>query len=207
LAIAQIAQTDSGKVKQPPDEINSADDSKNLLSFVPVGAYRLRERLRLKKAVCYPDDEDVYGDEEVAEALEAVGLGKLLEAATPGAENLEEEEAVNSSTVTSTTMSSSSCPALYDDHGDRMLSAGEAQRLELAHVLLTRPQWCFLDEPVSHVKEEEREKLFSVLRSRLRGVSTLVTITHDVTALSPLHDSILELREGQLRRIDDIAEL
>merc|ERR1719326_2655911 len=89
----------------------------------------------------------------------------------------------------------SSWPALHRDHGDRMLSAGESQRLELAHVLLKRPRWCFLDEPVSHVAEEEKEVLFSMLRSRLKGSSTLVTITHDVSALGTLHDATLELRE------------
>merc|ERR1712072_1212058 len=83
--------------------------------------------------------------------------------------------------------------ALMCDNGNRMLSDGESQRLQLAHVLLTKPRWCFLDEPVSHVAEDEKEVLFSLLRSRLKGSSTLVTITHDVSALGTLHDTTMEL--------------
>jgi len=191
-----------------------SDERLNML-FVPVGAYRLRERLRLKKAVCYPDDEDTFNDEEVVDVLGAVGLSKLLEAyptdPVTDASASAPEEGIGRQVVGNRTeeaeLLGTSWPALYDDHGDRMLSAGEAQRLELAHVLLTRPRWCFLDDPVSHVKVEERERLFGVLRERLRGVSTLVTITHDVTALSPLHDMLLELHDGQLRRVDDITEV
>jgi len=158
--------------------------------FVPIGAHRLRTGLRLKQAVCYPRSDDDFTDEAVVEALKDVGLEKLLGSTV--------SERVEGDTH------SKHSDALYGDHGDRALSAGESQRLELAHVLLTRPRWCFLDEPVSHVKEEEREPLFFMMRSRLKDHTTLVTITHDVTALSGIHDVHLELRDGKLCPVSSI---
>lgn len=185
------------------DEV--VEEAKPTLSFVPVGAYRLRAGLHLKKAVCYPKDEEAFCDEAVVEALEAVGLGKLLTGVPSEAEAPEEGTGRQIVAEGPAPVSGSAWPALRSDQGDRMLSAGESQRLELAHVLLTRPRWCFLDEPVSHVGEEERAVLFSTLRSKLKGSSTLVTITHDVTSLASLHDATLELCGGQLRKIVSAA--
>jgi putative ATP-binding cassette transporter len=177
-----------------------------LLTFVPVGAYRLRAGLRLKKAACYPQDEESFGDDEVVDALESVGLGKLLHESFVESGTLAQvpEDGAGRQAVAVGLPSAEpqkSWPALHSDDGDRMLSAGEAQRLELAHVLLTRPRWCFMDEPVSHVAEEDKPKLFEMLRAKLAGSSTLVTITHDVTALANIHDATLQLSDGELRKI------
>lgn len=172
---------------------------------VPTGAYRLRSGLCLKKAVCYPDDADEFCDEEVAKALESVGLKKLLEvsSARREPETPEDGSGLNASAAEDGPDPEpiKEWPALHCDHGDRMLSNGESQRLELAHVLLTKPRWCFIDEPVSHVAEEEKEPLFTKIRAELKGSTTMVTITHDVSALTQIHDSALELRDGQLRKI------
>lgn len=183
---------------------DNQEDSKQL-SFVPAGAYRLRAGLPLKQAVCYPHEEECFADDDVAEALEVVGLKKLLDEFPPESNKSDaegpEEGAGRQRMASDAEKGTSAWPALHSDHGDRMLSAGEAQRLELAHVMLTRPRWCFLDEPVSHIAEDDKAALFEILRSRLKGSSTLVTITHDVSSLTCFHDTSLELRGGELRKV------
>lgn len=190
------------KASSKNDEEGAASAS---MLFVPIGAHRLRVGLRLKQAVCYPRAEDEFSDDAVVEALKDVGLQKLLISESKDGSGISLEsfseriaEAGDRQNDDKVGEACDYSVALHGDHGDRALSAGESQRLELAHVLLTRPRWCFLDEPVSHVKEEEREPLFFMLRSRLKDYTTLVTITHDVTALSSIHDVQLELRDGKL---------
>merc|ERR1711972_1281667 len=98
-----------------------------------------------KRAVCYPDPEDTFSDEAVCKALNAVGLSRFLDEAVVSAGKGEVEEgAGRNAMAVETSRWPDAQVALYGDSGDRIMSAGESQRLELAHVLLARPRWCFL---------------------------------------------------------------
>ena len=77
------------------------------------------------------------------------------------------------------------------------LSIGEQQRLAFARVLLARPAWAFLDEATASVETEVEIALYGLLKQRLPG-TTIVSITHHVTALSPFHDIHLTLAAGNL---------
>jgi vitamin B12/bleomycin/antimicrobial peptide transport system ATP-binding/permease protein len=97
--------------------------------YLPIGT--------LKHAVCYPSDVSRCSDEEVKDALRAVGLGPL-------ANELERGES-----------------------WAQVLSGGEQQRLAFARALLNRPDWLFLDEATASLPEEDQAALYRLLRERL----------------------------------------
>jgi len=97
--------------------------------YLPIGS--------LKYAVSYPEDAGRFSDEEVREALRAVGLPQL-------AEDLGRRE-----------------------NWAQVLSGGEQQRLAFARALLTRPDWLFLDEATASLPEEAQDALYRLVRERL----------------------------------------
>ncbi len=97
--------------------------------YLPIGS--------LKRAVAYPEDEARFADDDVREALSAVGLPRL-------AGDLERRE-----------------------NWAQMLSGGEQQRLAFARALLTRPDWLFLDEATASLPEEAQDALYRLVRERL----------------------------------------
>jgi len=97
--------------------------------YLPIGL--------LKHAVSYPEDAARFSDEEVREALRAVGLPQL-------AADLERRE-----------------------NWAQVLSGGEQQRLAFARALLTRPDWLFLDEATASLPEDAQDALYRVVRERL----------------------------------------
>jgi putative ATP-binding cassette transporter len=97
--------------------------------YLPIGS--------LKYAVSYPEDAGRFSDDDVREALRAVGLPQL-------AEDLGRRE-----------------------NWAQVLSGGEQQRLAFARALLTRPDWLFLDEATASLPEEAQDVLYRLLRERL----------------------------------------
>lgn len=98
-------------------------------AYLPLGS--------LKHAVSYPDEPSKHPDEEVRDALKAVGLEHL-------AGNLERSE-----------------------NWAQVLSGGEQQRLAFARALLNRPHWLFLDEATASLPEEAQDALYKLLKERL----------------------------------------
>src|SRR5918999_1865842 len=103
--------------------------------YLPLGA--------LKHAVSYPDDSAHHSDEEVREALKAVGLGQL-------AHDLERSE-----------------------NWAQVLSGGEQQRLAFARALLNRPEWLFLDEATASLPEDAQDALYRLLKERLKNTTVV----------------------------------
>jgi putative ATP-binding cassette transporter len=97
--------------------------------YLPIGT--------LKAAIAYPSDGSTYTSEQIADALQDVGLPKL-------AARLDEE-----------------------DHWNRMLSLGEQQRLGLARALLHAPDFLFLDEATASVDEATEARLYRLIAERL----------------------------------------
>ena len=97
--------------------------------YLPIGS--------LKRAVSYPEEETRFSEDEIREALGAVGLPQL-------AVDLERRE-----------------------NWAQVLSGGEQQRLAFARALLNKPDWLFLDEATASLPEEAQDALYRLLRGRL----------------------------------------
>ena len=79
----------------------------------------------------------------------------------------------------------------------RDLSAGERERVALAAVLATEPDFLVLDEPTRGVDPERKAELARLLRAQAPQRGTLV-VTHDLPWAAEVADRIVELdvREG-----------
>ena len=108
-------------------------DSKLLMlpqkSYVPLGS--------LRRATTYPMAADAVQDEKVREALEAVGLGHLLD-------RLDEE-----------------------GPWEQTLSGGEKQRLAFARLIIHKPNLIVLDEATSALDPESQEQLMQLINEQL----------------------------------------
>lgn len=101
--------------------------------YIPLGT--------LRHAVSYPAPVEAYTAEQVAEALETVGLGNLVDQA-----NEERPWA-------------------------QLLSGGEQQRLALARALLAKPDWLFLDEATASLDPEGEAEVYATLKRKLPGTT------------------------------------
>ncbi|MEM7308406.1 MAG: ATP-binding cassette domain-containing protein [Planctomycetota bacterium] len=81
----------------------------------------------------------------------------------------------------------------------RSLSGGERARVALARLVLTGPSWLALDEPTNHLDLAGRTALEEML-GHFDGA--LVCISHDRAFLDGLCTTILEVRDGAVRRFD-----
>jgi len=140
--------------------------------FVPQRPYIPQGELR--QAVAFPSCASQYRDDAVARALTLVGLsGKLP----------------------------------LDRLGERanwgaVLSGGEQQRLAVARVLLARPFVLFLDEATSSVGAEGARELYGLLLAQLPKGASIVSISHQVDILRPLHNKCYEIsgRSGEAEK-------
>lgn len=101
--------------------------------------------------------------------------------------------------------------SLIDIHGglhsardwDKVLSLGEKQRIAFARVLLSDPDFVFLDEATSAVDSETEAILYDVLR---QTGATYVSVGHRETILRH-HEMALQLFPGGSWRLTEIGEL
>lgn len=77
------------------------------------------------------------------------------------------------------------------------LSGGERSRLQLAHLVLSRPNLLLLDEPTNNLDIDATEVLEETLEE---FVGTVFIISHDRYFLDRVVDEVVELRDGQIQR-------
>lgn len=125
-AIAGIWPFGSGRVHMPTGVAKLFLPQK---PYLPLGT--------LRDVASYPARDAAYSDEQLRDALNAVGLPQL-------AERLDEQQ-----------------------NWALQLSPGEQQRIAFARALLQKPDWLFMDEATSSLDEANEEKLFKLLKERL----------------------------------------
>jgi putative ATP-binding cassette transporter len=129
----------------------------------------------LSAAVSYPAKSGTFEESRIAEVIAAVGL--------PEWSGRLGEEA----------------------HWNRMLSAGEQQRLAIARAVLAEPDYLFLDEATASLDEAAEAALYRLMAERLKA-TTIISIGHRST-LGAFHrrrvevvagDAISEVRDAPL---------
>lgn len=87
----------------------------------------------------------------------------------------------------------------FGDRAVQTLSGGQAQRVALARSLATKPQLLLLDEPLSALDRELRERLATDLRRILTQTgSSAVHVTHDLEEAQTIADRTVFIDQGQL---------
>jgi putative ATP-binding cassette transporter len=97
----------------------------------------------LRSVVTYPAEGGHFDDADVCAALERVGLSRLIG-------RLDEEE-----------------------RWDRLLSAGEQQRLALTRLLLHKPEWVFFEDVMSAMSEDDCQLMRSIFSHELKSASVV----------------------------------
>jgi len=88
------------------------------------------------------------------------------------------------------------------------LSGGERQRVALARALAPRPRLLLLDEPLSALDREWRERLARDLRDVLTATATTaIFVTHDQDEAVQVADRIAVMASGRLLQVGEPAEL
>ena len=88
------------------------------------------------------------------------------------------------------------------------LSGGQQQRVALARALAPEPRVLLLDEPLSNLDPELRERTRRELRQAIQGVGiTTVLVTHEQEEAFDLGDRVGVLHAGRLQQIGSPEEL
>jgi molybdate transport system ATP-binding protein len=82
------------------------------------------------------------------------------------------------------------------------LSGGERQRVSLARALVIEPKVLLLDEPLSALDPEAREKMqWEVMEIRRRLNVTIIHVTHDFEEALSLGDRVAVINKGQVVQV------
>jgi thiamine transport system ATP-binding protein len=96
-------------------------------------------------------------------------------------------------------------------HGDRRpdtLSGGERQRVALARSLAADPRMLLLDEPLSALDRELRERLASDLREILvASGTTALLVTHDHDEVFTVADRVAVMQDGRVLQAGTLDEV
>ncbi len=134
--------------------------------YVPTGS--------LRRAAAYPAPAEEWPAEQMAKALEAVGLGHL-------AERLEEESP-----------------------WDQTLSGGEKQRLAFARVLLHRPDIIVLDEATSALDPNSQDALMGLICEELKEATIVSVAHRPELEAFHSRKIVLARREHGARLVSDV---
>lgn len=91
------------------------------------------------------------------------------------------------------------------DRKPRGLSGGERQRVALGRALSFRPKVLCLDEPLSALDDETREKMCTLLETvqKQTGATTL-HVTHNQSEAERLADCLFRIEGGRIEKIDAV---
>jgi vitamin B12/bleomycin/antimicrobial peptide transport system ATP-binding/permease protein len=135
-------------------------------SYVPSGS--------LRRAVAYPGSADSWTVEEIAHALDKVGLNHLKE-------KIEEE-----------------------GPWDQTLSGGEKQRLAFARLILHNPDIVVLDEATSALDEKSQDKMMEIATRELPNATIVSVAHRAELEAFHSRKIVLERRKGGAKLVRDV---
>ena len=84
------------------------------------------------------------------------------------------------------------------------LSGGEKQKAALAVLFAMNPRVYLLDEPFASIDRKSRGEILEILKELTSNGKTVILCDHDLTDYEAYIDHMVELRDGQLRGINQI---
>ena len=135
--------------------------------YIPIGT--------LRDAVRYPDEHSQATDREIGSALEAVGLGHLVDRLGDIA------------------------------HWSNTLSGGEQQRLAAARALVFKPDWLFLDEATASLDEAMEAAVYRELQARLPAATLVSIGHRPSLRQWHAHQVELRRRPGEVGQLVEVA--
>jgi len=91
------------------------------------------------------------------------------------------------------------------DHFPSQLSGGEQQRVAIARALANQAGLLLCDEPTGNLDVDTGRKVLGVIQKMNREQGTAVILVTHNTALAPIANRIVHLRDGRIDSIDDNA--
>jgi putative ATP-binding cassette transporter len=128
----------------------------------------------LRRAVAYPGSADSWSDDQIAEALDKVGLAHLKT-------KIEE-----------------------DAPWDQTLSGGEKQRLAFARLFLHNPDIIVLDEATSALDDKSQDKMMELLTKTLPKATIVSVAHRTELEAFHSRKIVLERRKGGAKLVSDI---
>lgn len=89
-------------------------------------------------------------------------------------------------------------PAGFADRRTNELSGGEVQRVCLARAMALQPEVLLLDEPTSALDGVSSGVIIDAARDHLANGGTVVLVSHDLTVVRGIADTVLVLDHGRL---------
>lgn len=94
------------------------------------------------------------------------------------------------------------------DRPTATLSGGERQRVAIGRALLAQPRLLLMDEPLSALDRMGREEILPYLERLHRTLSIPVLyVSHDISEIERLADSLVLMERGKVRAAGPIADL
>ena len=84
------------------------------------------------------------------------------------------------------------------------LSGGEKQKAALAVLFAMNPRIYLLDEPFASIDRKSRLEILEILKELASNGKTVILCDHDLTNYEAYIDHMVELRDGQLREINQL---
>lgn len=88
-----------------------------------------------------------------------------------------------------------------------LLSTGQQRRLLLARAMVHKPKVLVLDEPTSGLDIKSAFQLLKDIRQMCQQGTTLILVTHHIQEIIPDIDSVIFLKEGDIKERGPKAEL
>jgi len=85
------------------------------------------------------------------------------------------------------------------DKSVNLLSGGEKQRVALARALVVKPKLLLLDEPLSALDPQNRNRIRELIKRTVKGHSiTVIHVSHDIGDALNLADKLLFIKKGKV---------